>query len=193
MKINHLLHVSSLILAIACGCLLCGCSNSEYETQIERLTNELSISRQAEAVALEKVDSLSEQISLMRKQIADSKKRNKNTYCFDVLPRPYIYINVDGTTKNTCSGVRRSDLNNQTKLVASYAPDETAPAKFRINKFQVYLIGKTIDVEGDQFNVQALKLIGQLRSGDVIVIRNIMAVGPDGKTIQLCDLPIVMK
>ena len=70
-------------------------------------------------------------------------------------------------------------------LIASYGPDELVKANFNITSFTVHTIFGTATSSSSEFSPRQLSLMTELEGGDVVTLKNIKAVGPDGKVRSL--------
>jgi len=119
----------------------------------------------------------------------------KQEYRVKPLPRPDAYFMVGGVAKGDDGKIARADiLNTGAKIEASYGPDGLIQAKFKITGFAVKLpSGTELQNSGDRFSAQTIAAIQKLKAGNMVTIRYIKAVGPDGKTVTLRALPLEMK
>lgn len=116
----------------------------------------------------------------------------KQEYRVKQLPRPDAYFMLGGEAKGETGKITRADLTNgAAKIEASYGPDGLIQAKFKITGFAVKLpSGTEIQNQGDKFNGKTLDAIKKLKAGNMVTIRYIKAVGPDGATVTLRALPL---
>ncbi|MBK5246953.1 MAG: gliding motility protein GldM [Peptostreptococcaceae bacterium] len=66
-------------------------------------------------------------------------------------------------------------------LIASYGQDELIKANFSITSFTLLTVFGSVNVNGSRFNAKQLSDIDKLEGGDILTLKNIKAVGPDGK------------
>ena len=116
----------------------------------------------------------------------------KQEYRVKQLPRPDAYFMLGGEAKGETGKITRADLiNSNARIEASYGPDGLIQAKFKITGFAVKLpSGTEIQNQGDKFNGKTLDAIKKLKAGNMVTIRYIKAVGPDGATVTLRALPL---
>lgn len=75
--------------------------------------------------------------------------------------------------------------------------DSDFDAKFNITEFQLVVVGKDgfanpVNIKGTLFNDEARALLGRARPGDMVLIRDIKAVGPDKRTRNLNSLTFTL-
>ena len=70
-------------------------------------------------------------------------------------------------------------------LIASYGQDELVKANFNVTSFTMLTVFGSVNVVGSRFNARQLGDIDKLEGGDIVTLKNIKAVGPDGKVRSL--------
>ena len=88
------------------------------------------------------------------------------------LPQPMPYFVDNGKQVNSSSTPRKS-LNKNTVLEVGYGEDGLLEVPFEITSFDTYILRKTGKSNGNKFSAAQLKLIGQLKSGDMVLVQNI--------------------
>ncbi|VBB46819.1 Gliding motility-associated protein GldM [uncultured Paludibacter sp.] len=81
-------------------------------------------------------------------------------------------------------------LKSASTIVANYGPDALIKANFTVTSFTLSALGTSIPTSGSRFNSRQLDLINELEGGDDVFIKNIRAVGPDGKERKLGTISI---
>lgn len=81
-------------------------------------------------------------------------------------------------------------LKSNSTVVANYGPDALVKANFSVTSFTLSALGTSIPVSGNRFNSRQLGLIEELEGGDDVFIKNIVAVGPDGRPRKLGTISI---
>ena len=75
-------------------------------------------------------------------------------------------------------------------LIASYGEDELIKANFTVKSFTMLTLNGSVNENGTNLNSRMLSDINKLEGGDLITLKNIKAVGPDGKLRSLGMLQI---
>ena len=75
-------------------------------------------------------------------------------------------------------------------LIASYGSDELIKANFNIISFTLRTNEGSVDTSGPRFNAKQLGYIEKLEGGDFLILKNIKAVGLDGKVRSLGSINI---
>jgi hypothetical protein len=70
-------------------------------------------------------------------------------------------------------------------LIASYGQDELIKANFTVKSFTMVTIFGSVNTTGNRFSPRMLTDIDRLEGGDILTLKNIKAVGPDGKERSL--------
>jgi len=109
-------------------------------------------------------------------------------YRVKYLPDPtafFAYTDAGGVPRTTRDAQMSKKVLRSGRLVASYGPDELVKANFQITSFTVHTIFGTAASSNSEFNSRQLSLMTDLEGGDVVTLKNIKAVGPDGKVRSL--------
>ena len=109
------------------------------------------------------------------------------------LPQPMPYFVDNGKQVNSSSTPRKS-LNKNTVLEIGYGEDGLLEVPFEITSFDTYILRKTGKSSGNKFSAAQLKLIGQLKSGDMILVQNIKYRTKGGaETLYQGNLALILK
>ena len=103
-------------------------------------------------------------------------------------PKSYLrYTDVGGITRlvQDAQLSRRLLKEKGVSLIASYGKDELIRANFNIISFSMLTALGSVNVNGSRFSAKQLSDIDKLKDGDVFTLKNIKAVGPDGKVRTL--------
>jgi hypothetical protein len=73
-------------------------------------------------------------------------------------------------------------------LTASYGTDGILNLPFKVTGFTLFANGQYMDAKGNKFTREQLDRLGRLKSGSLVMIENIRAVGPNGKEQRLTSL-----
>ena len=111
------------------------------------------------------------------------------TYRVKYLPNPTSYLqyaDAGGVTRLIQEGtLTKRILKSGCALIASYGQDELVKANFTVTSFTMLTIFGSVNVNGSHFNARQLSDIDKLEGGEVLTLKNIKAVGPDGKVRSL--------
>lgn len=112
------------------------------------------------------------------------------SYRVKYLPDPKSYLRyTDG--RGITRLVQDAPLSKQllkgdgVSLIASYGQDELIKANFNIASFTMLTVFGSVNANGSHFNAKQLSDIDKLESGGILTLKNIKAVGPDGKVRSL--------
>ena len=109
------------------------------------------------------------------------------------LPQPMPYF-VDGGKQVNSSATPRKSLNKNTILEIGYGEDGLLEVPFEITSFDTYILRKTGKSSGNKFSAAQLKLIGQLKSGDMVLVQNIKYRTKGGaETLYQGNLALILK
>lgn len=110
-------------------------------------------------------------------------------YRVKYLPNPTSYLqyaDAGGVTRLIQDGtLTKRILRSGCSLIASYGQDELVKANFTVTSFTMLTIFGSVNVNGARFNARQLSDIEKLEGGEVLTLKNIKAVGPDGKVRSL--------
>jgi len=70
-------------------------------------------------------------------------------------------------------------------VIASYGQDELIKANFTVTSFTMLTVFGSVNASGSHFSSRQLSDIDKLEGGDILTLKNIKAVGPDGKVRSL--------
>ncbi len=108
-------------------------------------------------------------------------------------PKSFLqYTDAGGVVRQTQDGILTKRILKSTgvSLVASYGPDELIKANFTVISFNAIILSTTVSVTGNKLNPKVLSEIDRLEGGEALTIKNIKAVGPDGKIRTLSPIAI---
>lgn len=109
------------------------------------------------------------------------------------LPDPKAFLqfaDAGGVPRQIQEGrVSRKQIQGA-KLVASYGEDELVKANFTVTSFTMQTIIGVITNSSGELNSRQTAQLEQLEGGDFIHLKNIKAVGPDGKTRSLNPITV---
>ena len=109
------------------------------------------------------------------------------------LPQPSPYF-VDGGKQVNSSATPRKSLNKNTILEIGYGEDGLLEVPFEITSFDTYILRKTGKSSGNKFSAAQLKLISQLKSGDMVLVQNIKYRTKGGaETLYQGNLALILK
>ena len=109
------------------------------------------------------------------------------------LPQPSPYF-VDNGKQVNSSATPRKSLNKNTVLEIGYGEDGLLEVPFEITSFDTYILRKTGKSNGSKFSAAQLKLIGQLKSGDMVLVQNIKYRTKGGsETLYQGNLALILK
>ena len=108
------------------------------------------------------------------------------SYRVKYLPNPTSFLqyqDAGGVTRLIQDGTISKKLlrSPSVTLIASYGEDELVKANFTITSFTMLTVFGTENVNGSHFNSKQLDDINRLEGGDILTLKNIKALGPDGK------------
>lgn len=108
-------------------------------------------------------------------------------------PKSYLqYTDNGGVVRQTQDEnlTKRTLLSDNVSIIASYGQDELIKANFSVTSFTMVSPGGNDDAKGAKFSSKMRSYINNLEGGDYLIIKNIKAVGPDGKTRSLSPIQI---
>jgi gliding motility-associated protein GldM len=109
-------------------------------------------------------------------------------------PKSYLqYTDAGGIVRQIQEGsLSKRLLKGNVSIVASYGEDELVKANFNVVSFTMVTPFGAKDTSGSKFTASQLSDIDKLESKDLLTIRNIRAVGPDGKQRSLPPVQVQM-
>ena len=117
----------------------------------------------------------------------------EKTFKVQRLPQPMPYFVDNGKQVNSSSTPRKS-LNKNTILEIGYGEDGLLEVPFEITSFDTYILRKTGKSSGNKFSSAQLKLISQLKSGDMVLVQNIKYRTKGGaETLYQGNLALILK
>lgn len=108
-------------------------------------------------------------------------------------PKSYLqYTDGGGVVRQTQDETltKRTLLSDNISIIASYGQDELIKANFNVTSFSLVSPNGSDDTKGSRFSSKMRSYINNLEGGDYLMIKNIKAVGPDGKTRSLSPIQI---
>ncbi|MFA6581527.1 MAG: gliding motility protein GldM [Paludibacter sp.] len=99
-------------------------------------------------------------------------------------PKSYLhYTDAGGVPRDIQDGTLSKRLLNSPSvtLIASYGEDELVKANFTVTSFTMLTVYGSKNANGSHFSREQLADINQMEGGDILTLKNIKAVGPDGK------------
>jgi len=128
-------------------------------------------------------------IEVWAKVEGKEKKMGGGAYRVKYLPDPKAFIQPgDAGAKPLRGGSMSPNVLRSSALIASYGKDELIKAKFRITSFTMLAKGfSPLQVGGSRLNSGFLD---RLIKGDILMINNIKAEGPDNLTRDLGSIAI---
>ncbi len=127
------------------------------------------------------------EIRIITSAIVDGKElpMGNSMYRVKYLPDPKSflqYADAGGIVRQIQEGnLSKRLLKGNVLIVASYGEDELVKANFNVVSFTMVTPFGVVDASGSKFTARQLSDIDKLEGGDLLTIRNIKAVGPDGK------------
>lgn len=117
-----------------------------------------------------------------------------STYRVKYLPDPRSFLeysDAGGIRRTIFDGeLSKKSLRSGVNIIASYGEDELIKANFTVTSFTIKTVFGTVSTNGSKFSARQMDDIERLESGDLLTIRNIKAVGPDGKPRSLSSIQI---
>ena len=112
------------------------------------------------------------------------------SYRVKYLPDPKSYLRYTdggGITRLVQDAplAKRLLKGNSVSVIASYGQDQLIKANFNITSFTMLTIYGSVNATGSSFNAKQLSDIDKLAAGDILTLKNIKAIGPDGKIRSL--------
>jgi len=108
-------------------------------------------------------------------------------------PKSFLqYSDAGGVTRLIQDGnlTKRLLKSSAVSIIASYGQDELIKANFTVTSFTMVTIFGSVNTSGAHFNGKMLSDIDKLEGGDYVTLKNIKAVGPDGKVRSLSMIQV---
>jgi len=106
------------------------------------------------------------------------------------LPKPAAYFRSGDKEYSDGNISRGALLNGEARVIASYGPDGLLDLPYHVTSFKVNINGVLTEARGNKFTGDQLDRLGRLKMGAIVVITDIRASGPDGKTVRLSPIPL---
>lgn len=135
------------------------------------------------------------EITVIVSAVIEGREQTMGSSVFRVkyLPDPKAFLqfaDAGGVPRQIQEGrVSRRQLQGA-KLVASYGEDELVKANFTITGFTMQTVIGVVTSNSGELNARQTQQLEQLEGGDFIHLKNIKAVGPDGKTRSLNPITV---
>ena len=111
-------------------------------------------------------------------------------YRVKALPKPGAYFQSGEATYSDGNISRGALLNANAHVIASYGPDGLLDLPFRITSFKVNINGVLTEARGNKFTADQRSRLEKLKMGNIVIITDIRAVGPDGRETRLSPIPL---
>ena len=108
------------------------------------------------------------------------------------LPKPAAYFRVGEKEYQDGNIAQAALLNTGGTVVASYGPDGLLDLPWKITSFRVNINGTITEAKGNKFTADQLGRLKKLKKGNIVVLTDIRAVGPDGKESRLAPIPLTL-
>lgn len=117
------------------------------------------------------------------------------TYRVKYIPDPKSflqYTDAGGVVRLIQDGplTKKTLKSSDVSILASYGEDELIKANFSVTSFTMVTIFGSVNASGSRFSGRMLSDIDKLEGGDLLTLKNIKAVGPDGKSRSLSMIQI---
>jgi len=111
-------------------------------------------------------------------------------YRVKALPKPGAYFKSGETEYQEGNISRNALLNSNATVIASYGPDGLLDLPYQVTSFKVNINGTLTEAKGNKFTRDQLDRLGKLKMGNIVIITDIRAKGPDGKETRLSPIPL---
>ena len=116
------------------------------------------------------------------------------TYRVKYIPDPKSFLqysDAGGIPRLIQDGsLTKRTLKSGVTVIASYGQDEIIKANFSVTSFTMVTIFGSVNTAGSKLNSRMLSDIEKLEGGEVLTLKNIKAVGPDGKVRTLSMIQV---
>ena len=113
-------------------------------------------------------------------------------YRVKALPKPGAYFKSGDKEYSDGNIARGALLNANAHVIASYGPDGLLDLPFRITSFKANIGGMLTEARGNKFTPEQRSRLEKLKMGNIVIITDIRAQGPDGKEIRLSPVPLTL-
>ena len=102
-------------------------------------------------------------------------------------PKSFLQYNDAGNIPRVIQDgvLTKRTLKSGVSVIASYGQDELIKANFTVTSFTMVTIFGSVNTTGSRLSSRMLSDIDKLEGGDILTLKNIKAVGPDGKQRSL--------
>ncbi len=102
-------------------------------------------------------------------------------------PKSFLQYNDAGNIPRVIQDgvLTKRTLKSGVSVIASYGQDELIKANFTVTSFTMVTIFGSVNTTGSRLNSRMLSDIDKLEGGEILTLKNIKAVGPDGKQRSL--------
>ena len=111
-------------------------------------------------------------------------------YRVKALPKPGAYFRSGEAEYSDGNISRGALLNANAHVIASYGPDGLLDLPFRISSFKVNINGVLTEARGNKFTADQRSRLEKLKMGNIVIITDIRAQGPDGREVRLSPIPL---
>lgn len=116
------------------------------------------------------------------------------SYRVKYIPDPKSFLQYSdggGIPRLIQDGVlTKRTLKSGVTVIASYGQDEIIKANFTVTSFTMVTIFGSVNTSGSKLSSRMLSDIDKLEGGDFLTLKNIKAVGPDGKVRSLSMIQV---
>ena len=115
-------------------------------------------------------------------------------YAVKVLPKPEAWLIVDDHSYRSGDKVPFSALmNEEGKLEAGYGPNDAFNLQLEVISYRAVINGVIIDIQGNTFTDVMRERFQKLKKGSTVVITDIRARTPDGKSLVLSPIVLIVE
>lgn len=167
-----------------------GVSNERISVQVDGA----SVTKSAQGTWIIKPGDNVKNVTISVLAEMDGKKQSMGSRSYRVkgLPKPAAYFSVGEREYQDGNIAQAALLNAQGKVVASYGPDGLLDLPWKITGFRVNINGTITEAKGNKFTADQLTRLKKLKKGNIVVLTDIRAVGPDGKESRLAPIPLTL-